>query len=156
MSKFWHSLMVLWDIHFHPSFSHHPQTEGSFEILNRMIENLLCCYCFHHQTGWDTLHTSAEFAYSSSHLESIGSTPFALDLYWTPKPPLDLLHSLADTNRESINEFRLKRAESYTDAKLAHELAQAWQSTHNSQRYRSLSYKIGDHIWLDQKYFSDA
>lgn len=51
MFKFWHGLMELCDIYLPLSSSHHPKSDGSFEIINGMIENFVRYYCSHHQTN---------------------------------------------------------------------------------------------------------
>ena len=51
-SKFWKRLMELCGIQLKMSTSRHPQTDGSSEIMNRMIENYLRCYCNYHQDDW--------------------------------------------------------------------------------------------------------
>lgn len=155
-SKFWKRLSSLCDIRLRLSTSHHPQTDGSSEIMNRMIENFLRCYCSHHQTDWDTLLTSAEFAYNSSRVESMGASPFELDLGWTPKSPLALLEGKPDDRLESINTFKQRLAASFKDAKFAHKLAQARQAAYNSRKYTPPAFEVGDSVWLDRKYFSDA
>lgn len=58
-SKFWKRLTHLFGIQLEMSSSHHPQADGASEVMNRMIENSLRCYCAHHQRDWDTLLTSA-------------------------------------------------------------------------------------------------
>lgn len=124
--------------------------------MNRMIESFLRCYCSHRQTDWDLLLTSAEFAYNSSHVETMGCTPFELDLGWTPKSPIELLSEQPEEKLESIKVFKQKLASSFQDAKFAHKLAQARQSAYNSMKYTPHSLKVGDSVWLDRKYFSDS
>ena len=44
------------------SASRHPQTDGLSEIINRIVENHLRCYCNYHMYDWDELLPGAEFA----------------------------------------------------------------------------------------------
>ena len=44
-SRFWKRLMELCGITLKMSSSSHPQTDGASEIMNRMVENYLRCYC---------------------------------------------------------------------------------------------------------------
>lgn len=74
--------MKLCDVQVRLSSSHHPQTDGSSEIMNRMIENYLRCYCSFNHQDWDLLLPSAEFAFNKSRLEATGYTPFELDIGW--------------------------------------------------------------------------
>lgn len=104
-SRLWPLLTHLWGIRLKMSSSHHLQTDGSSEIMDSMIENYLRCYCAHHDWDWDSLLTSAEFAYNSSVFESAGRSPFYLDLGWTPRSPTDLLMLRPDDYLQSIPAF---------------------------------------------------
>ena len=75
-SDFWKTLMNICGVNLKMSTSSHPQTDGSSEIMNRMVENYLRCYCNFHQDNWDELLPSAEFAYNSSLSEDLGKSPF--------------------------------------------------------------------------------
>ena len=59
-------LMGLLGIKLKMSTSRHPQTDGSSEVMNRMVENYLRCYCSYRQDDWADLLPSAEFAYNSA------------------------------------------------------------------------------------------
>lgn len=63
-SKFWKHRLKCCGIQLKMSTSRHRQTDRSTEIMNRMIENYLRCYFSFHQSYWDTLLSSAEFAYN--------------------------------------------------------------------------------------------
>ena len=69
----------------------HPQTDGATEIMNRMVENYLRCYCSYHQNDWDELLSAATFAYHSAVTDDLGMSPFELDFGWTQKSPLEML-----------------------------------------------------------------
>ena len=66
VSRLWKHLMKLCDIQMKISSSRHPKTDGASEVINRMIENYLRCYCSYHQNDWDDLLPAAEFAYNSA------------------------------------------------------------------------------------------
>lgn len=122
--------------------------------MNRMLENFLRCYCSHQQNDWDELILAAEVAFNSAHIESLGMTPFELDLGWQPKSPLDCLAG-PESMVESVNELRGRLDVAYQDAKFA-QLAKACTAAYNSQKYTPITYKVGDVVWLSHKYFSDA
>lgn len=54
------------------STSHHPQTDGSSEILNRMFGNYLRCFCNTQQTYRNELLCAAEYAHHSAVVEGTG------------------------------------------------------------------------------------
>ena len=69
------------------SSSRHPQADGSSEMMNRMVENCLQCYCNYHQNDWDELLPGAEFAFNSALRGDLGMAPFEVDLGWNPILP---------------------------------------------------------------------
>lgn len=121
-----------------------------------MIENFLRCYWSRRQRDWDTLLSSAEFAYNSSRIESINCTPFELDLGWTPRSPIDLITTDTSDTLEIINVFKQRLASAFQDAKFAQNLAQARQSAYNAQKYTPANLQPGADVWLDRKYFTDS
>lgn len=137
------------------STSHHPQTDGSSEITNRMIENFLQCFCDHIQNNWDTYLTFAEFSYNLANIEHMNMSPFELDLRWKPKSPIELL-GRHDSSVEAVADIRTRLSSAAKDANFAHLLAHSRQKAYKSKAYTPPSYKIGDMIWLSRKYFSDA
>lgn len=129
---------------------HHPQTEGSSEIMNRVVENYIRCYCSLNQDDWDALLPSAEFAFNSSKLDSTGYTPFELDLGWNPASPLDLLTQTPRNYAFGVDDLRQTLQASLEDEIFSHKLAHAPQSYYNSHKYQPHSYPVGDSVWLDK------
>lgn len=92
------------------------------------------CYCKYQQNNWDELLIAAEFTYSSSVVESLGTSPFELDLGWKPKSPLDcLLRNVSIT--QNVNDFRFCLKIAYEDAQFAQEQAKARSAAYNSRNY---------------------
>ena len=154
-SKFWKRLMELCGVKLKMSSSRHPQTDGASEIMNRMVENYLRCYCNYNQDNWDELLPGAEFAYNSATSENLGMSPFEVDLGWNPKSPLDMLVGNTEKN-ESISEFKVRLKESLNDARFAYRLAKADQSARSSLNYKPHSYKPGDKLWINKSLFRDS
>lgn len=155
-SKFWSHLMNRCGIQLKMSTSRHPQTDGSTEIMNRMVENYLRCYCAFHQNNWDQLLTSAEFAYNSAEVATMKMTPFEADIGWNPKSPLDAITPTTDDTVQSVNDFKMKLRESFNSATFSHRLAQSRQAAYNSKRYTPPTYKVGDSVYLSKKLFTDS
>jgi hypothetical protein len=95
------------------STSRHHQTDGSSEIMNRMIENYLKCYCCYRQKDWDELLPYAEFAYISAVSEDLGMSPFEIDLGWVPKSPLELF-SASPSRVQGVEDFKTELQLFYT------------------------------------------
>ena len=153
-SKFWSHLMSMCGIRTQMSTSHHPQTDGSSEVMNRMVENYLRCYCSLRQDDWDTLLPAAEFAYNSSVSDDLGCSTFEVDLGWNPRSPLDMFAK--DTPIESVNELKERLQSGLEDSRFCHQLAKARQSAYSAQKYRPASYKVGDKLWIHKTLFRDA
>lgn len=55
------------------------------EVMNRMIENYLRCYCSHRQDDWDEYLAAVEYAYNLSISEELGMNPFEVDIGTNPR-----------------------------------------------------------------------
>ena len=126
VSKFWKHLMKLCDIQLKMSSSRHPQTDGASDLMNRMIENYLRCYCSHNQNYWDDLLPAAESAYNSAVSEDLGMSPFELDFGWNQKSALDFLTE-PETPVKGVDDFKLVLKESLEDAKFSYKVSKARQ-----------------------------
>lgn len=115
------------------SSSRHPQTNGSSEILNRMIENYLRCYCPHRQENWSQLPPAVDLAYNSARCEDIGMSPFEKDLSWYRKNFLELLLDYSSTSTvQKSQKLKQLMDKGIQDAKLLYGVAKAGQSANLS------------------------
>ena len=154
-SKFWDCLMELCGVKLKMSTSRHPQTDGTSEIMNRMIENYIRCYCSYNQDNWDELLPSAEFSYNSAVSEDLGMSPFELDLGWIPKSPLDFV-SGNEIPVQSVEEFKKRLTASLEDAKYSYNIAKAAQSAYASRKFKDPDYRVGSKLWINRSLFRDA
>ena len=154
-SEFWQRLMNLSGIQLKMSSSRHPQTDGASEIMNRMVENYLRCYCSYHQDNWDELLPAAEFAYNSAVSEDLGFSPFELDLGWVPKSPLDFI-SGTEIPVQSLEDFKKQLKCSLDDAQFSYKVSKARQSSESAVHYKKPSYKVGSKLWINKTLFTDA
>ncbi len=141
--------MSLCGIKLEMSSSRHPQTDGSSEIMNRMVENYLRCYCSYHQKDWDELLASAEFAHNSAVSDEFGTSPFEVDLGWNPS--WTVLTS-SESAIETLAEFKCRLKISLDDAKYAYQVSKA----RTSLNHKPHSYKVGDKLWIKKCLFEDA
>ena len=148
-------LMKLCDVKLRMFGSRNPQTDGSSEIKNRMVENYLRCYCNFRQNDWDELLPDAEFAYNSAVPDDLGMSPFETDLGWSLKSPLDLVISKNDYNN-SITVFKEMPKSTLEDAKNTFRLAKAEQSARSSLNYKPHTYKPEDKIWINKSLFKET
>ena len=154
-SEFWKRLMELCGVQLKMSSSRHPQTDGASEIMNRMVENYLRCYCSYHQDDWDELLPAAEFAYNSAVSEDLGMSPFEMDIGWNPKSALDFMTGY-ESSVESVDDLKKNLRESLNDAQYSYGIAKAKQSAESSQKYKAPSYVIGSKVWINKSLYKDA
>lgn len=109
------------------STSHHPQTNGSTEIMSKMAENYLRCFVNFRQTGWDQYLISAEVAHNSAVMEDLGHSPCFMDLVWEPKQPLDFFPSRS-SNAASVEDLRIILSETFKGAEHAYRVAHSRQA----------------------------
>ena len=154
-SEFWKHLMKLCGVQLKMSSSRHPQTDGASEIMNRMVENYLRCYCSYHQNDWDELLPAAEFAYNSAVSDDLGASPFELDLGCVPKSPLDFISGSEDPV-ESVDELRQKLKSSLEDAQFSYKVSKARQAAEAAGQYKKPEYVVGSKLWINKTLFKDA
>ena len=63
------------------STAYHPETDGQTERVNQIIEDMLRSYCNQQPRLWFKFLPLVEFAYNSSHHQSLGMSPFQ-SLVW--------------------------------------------------------------------------
>jgi hypothetical protein len=73
---YWRRFMELLNTKVNLSSAFHPQTDGSTEVINQVIEQYLRVFCSYQQDDWVSLLSSCEFAYNNSINTSTGMTPF--------------------------------------------------------------------------------
>jgi len=154
-SEFWKRLMKLAGVQLKMSSSRHPQTDGASEIMNRMVENYLRCYCSYHQDDWDEMLPAAEFAYNSAVSEDLGMSPFELDLGWNPRSPLDFIAG-SEVPVQSVNELKQRLKTSLQDAQFSYKVSKARQAAEASKRYKTPEYTVGSKVWINKSLFTDA
>lgn len=87
------------------SSTRHPQTYGSSEAMNRMLENFIRYYCEYKKQDWDLLLRAAEFDYNSAKSEDLGASPFEIDLGQKLGNPLDFIKA-TKPRVASVEEFK--------------------------------------------------
>ncbi|GJS20332.1 RNA-directed DNA polymerase [Tanacetum coccineum] len=76
VGHFWRTLWRKMGTQLQFSSSHHPQTDGQTEVVNRSLGNLLRSLVGENPRQWDLVLSQAEFAYNRSHNRTTGKTPF--------------------------------------------------------------------------------
>jgi hypothetical protein len=86
---FWNELFQILGTHLKMSTSHHPQTDGQTERVNRVVLTMLRCYA-HAFQHWSDYLPMVEFAINNSKHASTGYTPFFLNGMRSPSVPASL------------------------------------------------------------------
>ncbi|GJV05059.1 RNA-directed DNA polymerase [Tanacetum coccineum] len=91
VSHFWRTLWTRLGSKLQFSSSHHPQTDGQTEVVNRSLGNLLRSLIGDNAKQWDLILPQAEFAYNRSVNRTISNSPFEVVYGRNPITPLDLV-----------------------------------------------------------------
>lgn len=149
LSKFWQELFLRCGVQLKTSSVRHPQTDGASEVMKRVIENYIRCYCECKQEDWDKLLTAAEFAYNSAVSEDLGMSPYEVDLGWKPRDPLDIL-SGSTPRVQSVCELKETLRGAIDDAIWAHKLAKSRQSAEAALHCKPPDYQVGGWVWVSR------
>ena len=87
ISLFWREFFKMSGTKLHMSSAYHPQTDGQSEVVNRCVEQYLCCFVSQQPRKWSSFLPWAEFWYNTTYHSSIGMTPFQA-LYGRPPPSI--------------------------------------------------------------------
>lgn len=85
LSHFWKSLFQMQGTTLNMSTSYHSQSDGQTEVLNRVLEQYLCCFTGEQPKKWMEWLPWAEFSNNTSTHTSIGVPPFQV-VYRLPPP----------------------------------------------------------------------
>jgi len=73
------------------STSHHPQTDGQTEVVNRTLSQLLRTIVQKNFKNWEDCLSYAEFAYNKTMHSSTNCSPFEVVYGFNPLTPMDLI-----------------------------------------------------------------
>jgi hypothetical protein len=75
-SSFWKRFFELLNVDLRFSTAFHPETDGSTEVVNQVLEQYLRIFCSYKQSDWSSLLPLAEFTYNNSVNSTTNMTPF--------------------------------------------------------------------------------
>jgi hypothetical protein len=98
-ASFFQELFKILGVSIKMSTTNHPQTDGSTEVLNQVIEQYLRIFCNSHQNDWVSKLPLSEFTYNNTINSSINSTPFYANYGFHPR--FDQFNYMKSTNSTS-------------------------------------------------------
>ena len=145
-SKFWHKLHGALGTQLNFSTAYHPQTDGQTERVNQILEDMLRACALTYKRSWDKSLPYAEFSYNNSYQASLQMAPFEalygrkcrVPLYWHEVGERQVFgpDSLEEAEKQvRVIQDRLK-------------IAQSRQKSYADKHKRSLSFLIGDFVYL--------
>jgi len=156
ISEFWTQLCNILGIKKRLSTAFHPQTDGSTERMNSVIEAMLRAFCNWDQTNWASLLPVVQLAIKNRTATSTGVSPFYL-LHGYELETIQLQPGTADTDRYTDpSSGKDKATKILAKLKQAMEFAQASMTAAqqdqehqaNKKRKESPRLRVGDKVWL--------
>ncbi|KAJ0522029.1 putative nucleotidyltransferase, Ribonuclease H [Helianthus annuus] len=149
VGHFWRTLWKRLGSKLQFSSSHHPQTDGQTEVMNRSLGNLLRTLVGDKPKQWDLVLPQAEFAYNRSCHKSTGKSPFFIVYGRNPFTPLDLAPPTDMSRLSTDGEIRAAQIQDI------HQQVRAQIAKHNLQyqeaankHRRAIIFHPGDLVWV--------
>jgi hypothetical protein len=155
---FWKRVCQLLNIDRRLSTAFHPETDGSTEQKNQVLEAYLSVFVAYTQNDWAEHLPSAELAINNRNAASTGISPFFM-IHGYNVDPIQIDEELEERN-ESARLSPIARGEQVVKklidarnwAEAAIAVAQQTQEQHaNRHRQPAAQFKVGDKVWLNLK-----
>ncbi|XPS94913.1 hypothetical protein M3J09_004211 [Ascochyta lentis] len=156
LSDFWQTMCQLLKITRRLSTAFHPQTDGSTERMNSVVEAYLRAYINWAQDDWSAWVPMAQIAIKGRVATSTGFSPFFLQHGYDVDPvqidpdlAAELLHRHAREPTRAAASMVQKFAETidFVKAQMA-EAQQVQERQANAHRREAPQLKVGDKVWL--------
>ncbi|WOG81676.1 hypothetical protein DCAR_0100827 [Daucus carota subsp. sativus] len=149
---FWRTLWKKLGTHLQFSSSHHPQTDGQTEVVNRSLGNLLRSLVGNNPRQWDLTLAQAEFAYNRSTSQTTGKSPFEVVYGQNPSSPLDLAPLPATNNFSGDAVDRADHIKKLHEQVRLKIVKQNEKYKKQANKFRKPAvYKEGDLVWIHQR-----
>jgi hypothetical protein len=152
-SNLWKHLMKLLDVNLNLSTSHHPQTDGQTERLNKTLEQMLrSCLT---NSEWDTLLPSIEFAYNNSVQASTKTSPFVCVYGQNPLIPSSFVVPNIDSDSPVALDIVKNIGETIELVKENLKSSIEYQEQYSNSNRREVLFKVGEKVLLSTKNLKD-
>ena len=145
-THFWKSFQKAMGTRLTMSITFHPQTDGQFERIIQVLEDMLRACVLDHKGSWEEHFPLMEFAYNNSYQASIQMGPYEAlygrpcrsSLCWTEVGESSITGP--DLIRDTSEKVSLIRQRLLT--------AQSRQKSYADVQHRPLELEVGDHVFL--------
>jgi hypothetical protein len=158
VNAFWKRVCQLLKIDRRLSTAYHPETDGSTEQKNQVLEAYLSAFVAYTQDDWAEHLPSAELAINNRNAASTKISPFFMTHGYNIDP-IQIDEELEERNGRARSSpiacgeqvvKKLKDARDWAEAAIA--AAQQTQEQHaNRYRQPATQFKVGDRVWLNLK-----
>lgn len=139
------------------STAYHPETDGSTERMNQVLEELLRHFCNYHQNDWDEWLPLAQIAVAVRDSTSTGVSPFFLTHGYHPNlgESIRLEETSVRSPRNPVEAAqqvinKMKSCIDFAQAAMA-SAQQRQEQLQNRTRDPAPQYQPGDRVWLDMR-----
>ncbi|GKC75614.1 putative reverse transcriptase domain-containing protein [Tanacetum coccineum] len=149
VGHFWRTLWRKLGTQLQFSSSHHPQTDGQTEVVNRSLGNLLRSLVRENPRQWDLVLPQAEFSYNRSQNRTTGKTPFEVVNGVNPITPLDLTPLPTPTRFSSSGEEQAHQVQQiHTQVRARIERQNQKYKEHADTHRKRVVFKEGELVWI--------
>ena len=139
------------------SSGNHPETDGSTERVNRVVEEMVRCYIDYSQTNVYALLPDLQFAINDSPRSDTGLSPFQMLRGVTPLRPVDLATQIyRQTPVASLSDYfdRITATHSFVRDKLREAQSQYVYQANKHRRLIPLEqFQVGDQVYIHRDNF---
>jgi hypothetical protein len=147
---FWKEVSKLLDINLSFSTAWHPQSDGSTERVNRMVEQVLRTHTQQRQETWQENLSMVEFAINNAAHTSVKYTPFYLNYGQHPVTPImhDMMrHGNVPTALKFTTDMQKVVQEAKANLSAARDRMKSYADNNRVER----QFALGDKVLLDTK-----
>lgn len=149
LSHFWRTLWKKLGTKLQFSSSHHPQTDGQTEVVNRTLGAMIRSLVKKNVREWEDLLPHAEFAYNRSISQTTGCSPFEAVYGLNPNGPLDLSPIHIDSNFSGEADERAKFIKKIHEQVRSRILKQTEKYKRQADKHRKqVVFNEGDLVWI--------
>ncbi|XP_052728408.1 transposon Tf2-1 polyprotein isoform X1 [Vigna angularis] len=146
LSLFWKELFKGLGTKLKMSTAYHPETDGQTEVVNRVLEGYLRCFCSEQPAGWMAVLPWAEYWYNTNYQGAIKCTPF--ETVYGRQPPSLHRYIPGETLVEAVSQELLTRDEALRQLKFHLEKAQEQMIRQANKKRKPTNFEVGDWVYL--------